>query len=197
MRIREFSFVGSFGSPDALPDRGRAEIAFFGRSNVGKSSVLNTLLGTRNAAFTSKTPGRTGNANYFLVNDSFFFVDMPGYGFARVSKQEKARWLALQNGYLERPDNPAGVILILDIRHTPTQNDREMASRLFSTATRFCLVFNKADKAAKGVLEKTVAAHVELLDVQASTGVIPFSSVTGTGKRELIAWIGGTLGMSE
>lgn len=197
MKIRDYAYTGSFGSPDALPDNERAEIAFFGRSNVGKSSVLNTLLGSRDAAFTSKTPGRTGNANYFLVNGSFFFVDMPGYGFARVSKQEKARWQALREGYLNRPDNPRGAILILDIRHTPSENDREMASLLPAASMRFCLVFNKADKAARGDLRKIIAAHLDCLDVRQSAGVIPFSSMTGTGKRELLAWIAETLALQE
>jgi GTP-binding protein len=197
MKIRDFAFTGSYGGADVLPKNERAEIAFFGRSNVGKSSVLNTLLGVRNAAFASKTPGRTGNANYFLINDNFFFVDMPGYGFAHVSKQEKARWRMLRDGYLDRPDNPKGVILILDIRHTPSENDQEMASRLLSTSRRFCLVFNKVDKTAGGDLGKTIAAHLGHLDVRESAGVIPFSSVTRTGRRELLAWIAETLALQE
>lgn len=195
MKIQTFSYTGSFGYAHQLPDNGMPEVAFYGRSNVGKSSILNTLLGVRNAAFASKTPGRTGNANYFLVNNRFYFVDMPGYGYAKVSKKEKKRWLVLQEQYLERESNPRGVVLILDSRHTPTEQDREMAARLAAADKRFCLVFNKVDKLRRGTVARQIAEHIDTLDVTGSIGLIPFSSVTGEGRRELTAWIAETIGV--
>lgn len=193
MKIQEFSFVGSFGFAKDLPTDRKLEIAFYGRSNVGKSSILNTLLGVRNAAFSSKTPGRTGNANYFLINQQFYFVDMPGYGYAKVSKKEKARWFALQTGFLERPHNPRGVVLILDSRHTPTEQDREMMARLLKAEKRYCLIFNKIDKLSRGAVAANIGGHLKSLDISGSVGLIPFSSVTREGKRELLAWIADAL----
>lgn len=193
MKIQEFAYMGSFGSAQQLPNDQKKEIAFYGRSNVGKSTILNTLLGVRNVAYASKTPGRTGNANYFLINNQFYFVDMPGYGFAKVSKREKARWIALQAGFLERPHNPRGVVLILDSRHTPTERDRELMARLLDAKKRFCLVFNKIDKLSRGAVKPQIVSHLQTLEISGSVGLIPFSSVTKEGKKELLAWVAETL----
>ncbi len=193
VKIEDFRFRGSFGRPDDLPRDGIPEIAFFGRSNVGKSSVINTLFGVRNAAYTSKTPGRTGNANYFLVNNRFYFVDVPGYGYAKVSKQDRERWVDLLEGYLAREGNPRGIVLILDVRHLPSVNDQMMVESLSSLRKRFCLVFNKIDKIKRGARGKRITENLEKFDVEGEIGLIPFSCITGEGKRELLAWISETI----
>jgi GTP-binding protein len=193
MKIQNFSYVGSYGHGRDLPKDGKLEVAFYGRSNVGKSTILNTLLGVRNVAFASKTPGRTGNANYFLINNQFYFVDMPGYGYAKVSKKERVRWLTLQKEFLERPGNPAGVVLILDSRHTPSDQDREMMVRILGAEKRFCLVFNKIDKLTRGVVSRQISKHLQSLEASGGIGLVPFSSVTKAGKRELLAWIAETI----
>jgi len=193
VKIEDFEFRGSYGRPGDLPSDGIPEIAFFGRSNVGKSSVINTLFGVRNAAYTSKTPGRTGNANYFLVNGRFYFVDVPGYGYAKVSKQDKERWAELLRGFLKRSDNPRGIVLILDIRHPPNANDQVIVKSLSSLRKRFCLVFNKIDKIKRGARGRKITENLEKFEVEGEIGLIPFSCITGEGKRELLAWIAETV----
>ncbi len=193
MRIQSFEFCGSFGRAEDLPAAGVPEIAFFGRSNVGKSSVINTLFGVRNAAFTSKTPGRTGNANYFLVNNRFYFVDVPGYGYAKVSKEEKNRWQRLLKSYLDRGGNPKGIVLILDVRHKPSVQDQEMVGLLSGKGKRFCLVFNKVDKVKKSAWGREITSHIECFSVGGEIGLVPFSCLNGQGKKELAAWIEDTI----
>ena len=133
MRVTSLDFVGSFGYPQKFPNEGRPEVAFFGRSNVGKSTLINTLLGRRKAARTSKTPGKTRSANYFRINERFLFVDMPGYGYAKVAKEEKKRWRKIIDNYLEERDTGKGVVQLLDIRREATPAPRSARSGRFPT----------------------------------------------------------------
>jgi GTP-binding protein len=188
-------FVGSFGYPQELPREGKPEIAFFGRSNVGKSTLINTLLGRRKAARTSKTPGKTRSANYFRINDRFFFVDMPGYGYAKVSKVEKKRWRTIIENYLQERGVARGVVQLLDIRREPTPEDIEMAVALSQSKRRLCLIFNKVDKFKRSEVEERIARSLEVLDVARETAIIPFSSKSGVGKRQLWLWIEDTLAL--
>jgi len=195
MKIRSVDFIGSFGHPHPLPRDPRPEVALFGRSNVGKSSLINTLLGQRGVARISKTPGKTRTANFFRINDRFHFVDMPGYGYARVSKTELARWRSLTAQYLADDSRHNALIQLIDARHTPTDADVESVGRLAESGRPLCLVFNKADKVKPPAARAGIAAALRRLDAPTTAAVISFSSVTGEGRRELWAWIEDTLAL--
>ncbi len=190
MKIKTVTYLGSFGDAGPFPDPKGPEIAFLGRSNVGKSSLINTLVGRRsNVARTSNTPGKTRTANYYLVNDEFCFVDMPGYGYAQVSKTERAKWVRLIDSYVAERTVLKGVVLLLDVRHSPSRGDKETAESLRDLGRRCCLAFNKIDKIKKGIVDKKITDHLKGFPVAPDTGVVAFSSETGQGRRELWAWI--------
>ncbi|HET6348441.1 MAG TPA: ribosome biogenesis GTP-binding protein YihA/YsxC [Candidatus Krumholzibacteria bacterium] len=195
MQIRSVEFFGSFGYPAGLPDDMRPEVALFGRSNVGKSSLINTLLGRRSEARVSKTPGKTRAANYFKINDRFFLVDMPGYGYAKAPKTERARFQKLFEQYIDADDRRSAMVQLIDARHDPTELDLESIERLHRSRRPMCLVFTKADKVSRGKLDATIARALRGMDVRSNTGVVPFSSVTGQGKRELWGWIESALSL--
>jgi len=195
MKIRSIEYTGSYGYPNKLPKEARPEVALFGRSNVGKSSLINTLLGQRGVARISKTPGKTRMANYFIVNKRFFFVDMPGYGFAKVGKGEMERFGKIFEQYFSDNTRNNALIQLIDARHEPTKLDIENVARMRRTGRPLCVVFNKADKLKSSVAHKTLKAGVKLLDLPEDAAVIPFSSVSGVGKRELWAWITDTLSL--
>lgn len=194
MRIQSVEFMGSFGYPGPLPDPRHREVVLFGRSNVGKSSLINTLLGRAGVARVSKTPGKTRAANFFIVNKSFVMVDMPGYGYAKVSKGEIERLRRLREQYLEAEDRGSALVQLIDARHLPTELDLESVARLSESGRPLCLVFTKVDKVSKSALKGTLARAVVRLDVRPDTGVVPFSSVSGQGKVDLWAWIEAQLG---
>ncbi len=181
--------MGSFGYPSPLPEARRPEVAMFGRSNVGKSSLINTLIGREGVARVSKTPGKTRAANFFVINQDFVLVDMPGYGYAKLSKSEIERLRRLREEYLDARERRSVLVQLIDARHLPTDLDVESVARLSESGRPLCLVFTKADKVAKSSLRETVARALARLDVRADTGVVPFSSVSGQGKAELWAWI--------
>jgi GTP-binding protein len=189
MNIQSVEFVGSFGFPEPLPAAKRPEVAFFGRSNVGKSSLINTLLGRGGVARVSKTPGKTRAANFFVINKTFDLVDMPGYGYAKLSKSEIERLRRLREQYVDAHQRPSALVQLIDARHTPTDLDIESVERLVDSHRPLCIVFTKVDKVPKSSLRQTVAKGLSQLEVRADTGVVPFSSVTGQGKVELWAWI--------
>lgn len=189
MQVRSVEFFGSFGYPAGLPEDDRPEVALFGRSNVGKSSLINTLLGRRSEARVSKTPGKTRTANYFEINDKFFLVDMPGYGYAKAPKTERARFQKLFEQYLSADDRRSALVQLIDARHEPTELDLESIDRMWRARRPLCLVFTKADKVSRNKLDSTIAKALRGIDVGHDTGVVAFSSVTGLGKRELWAWI--------
>ena len=193
MHVRSVEFFGSFGYPAGLPEGDRPEVAFFGRSNVGKSSLINTILGRRSEARVSKTPGKTRSANYFTINDKFFLVDMPGYGYAKAPKTERARFQKLYDQYIEADDRRNAIVQLIDARHEPTDLDLESIGRLRRSRRPLCLVFTKADKVSRNKLDASIAKALRGIDVRRDTGVVPFSSITGLGKKELWAWIEATL----
>jgi GTP-binding protein len=195
MQVRSVEFFGSFGYPAGLPDNPRPEVAFFGRSNVGKSSLINTILGRRGEARVSKTPGKTRSANYFNINDSFFLVDMPGYGYAKAPKAERARFVKLYEQYIEADDRQSAMVQLIDARHDPTTLDADSVYRLGRSRRPLCLVFTKADKVSRNKLDASISRAVHALTVRNDVGVVPFSSVTGQGKRELWAWIESALAL--
>lgn len=193
VKVQDVEYVGSYGYPQKLPRVQRPEVVFFGRSNVGKSSLINTLLGRRGIARISKTPGKTRSANFFKINDRFFLVDMPGYGYARVPKAEKQRWVQILDQYLTDTTRHNSLVQLIDIRHDPTDTDVENAARLTRSGRPVCVVFNKVDKVKKGQLDKRIRDALARLHLDPKTALVPFSSVSGVGKRQLWTWIEETL----
>lgn len=183
--IRRLEFLGPMATIDGWrPEHSFPEVAFAGRSNVGKSSLLNALVRRKAFARVSKTPGRTREINFFGVNDQFVLADLPGYGYARISKERKAEWRPLIEGYLKRSPRLVGIVQLLDIRRDPTDDDRAMFDMLSEIGVPTLVAVTKADKLSKG----QVAARVEelaralMLDPEQ---MIPFSAVTGLGRDEL------------
>ena len=189
MKIKSLVFVGSFGYRQALPRPLGPEFVFIGRSNVGKSTFINALVGRKDLAHTSNSPGRTRSANFYSVNDQFCFVDVPGYGYASVSRLERRNWQKLITGYLKTRKALAGVVHLLDIRHTPTADDRETAELVRGLGKGVCIVFTKIDKIKPSAVDRQIAEHLATLPVEETSAAIAFSSQSGRGRRAAWAWI--------
>jgi len=166
------------------PESALPEVAFAGRSNVGKSSLLNRLVQRKKFARVSNTPGRTREINFFKINDAFVFVDLPGYGYARVSKERRAEWRPLIESYLRRSPQLRGIVQLLDVRHDPTNDDRLMLDFLSEIGVPTIVVLTKIDKLGARERRKQLAALPLLVGVDAEQ-VIAFSASTGEGRDEL------------
>ena len=163
------------------------QFAFAGRSNVGKSSVINRLLNRKNLAYVGASPGKTTQINYFLVDDRAYLVDLPGYGYAKVSQAEKERWAKLMETYFqEGADAITAGVLIVDIRHKPTENDKVMHSWFRESGCPEIIVANKLDKLKKSQVEPALALIRETLELTDEDILIPFSAEKGMGKDELV-----------
>jgi GTP-binding protein len=181
MRVHAATFLMSAGRPDQFPRAAWPEIAFAGRSNVGKSSMINRLLSRRDLAHTSATPGRTRTINFYEVNGRFLFVDLPGYGFAKVSRSLKDAWWALVEGYLSQRPQLRGVVHIVDARHPPTPLDQDLQEFLDAVALPSLVVLTKADKVPPGRRRATLTAAIARLGRPATQGPLFFSAETGEG----------------
>lgn len=188
MNFNNVEFLISAASPKDFPKSRLPEIAFAGKSNVGKSSVINRILNRKNFARVGDKPGKTIHVNYFTVDKKCYFVDLPGYGYAKVSQSEKARWGKLMEDYFAAGRIDLGV-LIVDYRHPPTQNDITMASWFIQSGCPFVVVANKMDKLKKSELEPNLITIREDLDLPEGTPIIPFSAEKGNGKDELVRLI--------
>lgn len=188
MNIKSAEFVTSAVKPSQYPPPGRPEIAFAGRSNVGKSSLMNTLLGSKNLVKTSSTPGRTQTINFFLINDHFSFVDLPGYGYAKVPKAVRASWGPMVEKYLKTREGLCAVVVILDVRRLPNQGDHDLLAWLAHYKIPAILVLTKADKLKKNKQNQQRNAIARELSIDASLLTL-FSATKGLGKRELLATI--------
>jgi GTP-binding protein len=185
MVIRRLEFIGPMATPTGWrPEAKWPEVAFAGRSNVGKSSLLNQLVRRKRFARVSNTPGRTREVNFFLVNDRFVLVDLPGYGYARISKERRAEWKPLIEGYLRTSTELRGIVQLLDVRHDPTSDDRQMIAFLASIGIPTLFALTKTDKLSASQRKTRIAAVTEELSVSEDQ-VIPFSAVTGEGRDEL------------
>jgi len=192
--IRSLEFLGGMASPGGWrPDPVLPEVAFAGRSNVGKSSLLNKLIHRRKFARVSNTPGRTREVNFFKVNDAFVFVDLPGYGYARISKERRAEWRPLIESYLKTSPQLRGIVQLLDVRHDPTNDDRQMLDFLGELGVPTIIVLTKMDKLTATERAKRVPAISSIL-VLDSDQVVPFSATTGEGRDELAEAIDSLLG---
>lgn len=185
MKVTSAEFVGSATRSRDFPRDGGAEIAFAGRSNVGKSSLLNRLLGRRKLARVSKTPGRTQTINFYRVNGAFYFVDLPGYGYARVSERIRRSWGPMVEGYLRGRKALRAVVMIVDARHPPTPLDQEMRVWLDTARIPHLVVLTKGDKVNRGVRRQTRDRAVSALGIPDPEQVIFFSAATGEGERHL------------
>ena len=179
MKIISAEFVKSAFERAHWPADGRPEIAFLGRSNVGKSSLLNSLLNRKGLARTSNTPGRTQSINFFLINDSFYFVDLPGYGFAKVSKSMRSDWGKMAEEYLSQREQLTLCIQLIDSRHKPSQLDLQLNEWLDFNQKHYLVVATKADKLSTNELTK----QVKLIESEMpKSKVIPYSSQSGKGR---------------
>ena len=179
-------FVLSAVRPEAFLRDGKPQLAFAGRSNVGKSSVINRLVGRKNLARVGASPGKTTQINYFHIDDCGYLVDLPGYGYAKVSKAERDRWGALMEAYFASGLITCGV-MIVDARHKPTADDGTMARWFFDTGCPLVVVANKLDKLKKSEIEPNLSRIQENLALRVEDALVPFSAEKGTGKEELIA----------
>lgn len=182
-RIKKAEFVTSVGKDGKYPEKTRAEVAIVGKSNVGKSSLINSLCGMNKLAKTSQKPGKTRLINFFLLNGEFHLVDLPGYGYAAASKQEQAEWGSLIESYLAS-GRVGHIFMLVDIRHEPTQDDRQMFKYILYYAIPYTLVATKADKLAKS--RRRQAANICAKLLGAPPYAVAYSSETGDGKDELL-----------
>ncbi|GAA0221853.1 ribosome biogenesis GTP-binding protein YihA/YsxC [Metaclostridioides mangenotii] len=185
MKIRSTEITMSAVNKSQYPPEGIPEIALVGRSNVGKSSIVNTLLNRRNFARTSQTPGKTRTINFYLINEEFYFVDLPGYGYARVAKSEKQKWGGIMERYLEDRDVLCSIFLLVDIRHEPTEDDKLMYEWLKHYGYNCAVVATKSDKISRGQYQKHISIIRRKLQMAAEEKVIPVSSLKKTGVEEL------------
>jgi len=188
MNFLNVEFVKSAASERDFIRDGRPQIVFAGRSNVGKSSVINKLALKKNLARVGSTPGMTAHINYFLIDRTVYLADLPGYGYAKVSEAEKKRWASLMETYFASGLISLGV-LIVDSRHKPTSDDVTMANWFKSTGCPLIVLANKADKLKKSEIEPNLETIRQTLDIGGDTPVILFSAEKGTGRDELISEI--------
>jgi GTP-binding protein len=168
-----------------VPQNNLPEVAFAGKSNVGKSSLINALMNRKALARTSAQPGKTQTINFYNINDELYFVDLPGYGYAKVNQQEKEKWGKMIERYLRQSKVLKAVFLLVDIRHAPSANDRQMYEWILANGFHPIIIATKADKINKSQLNKQIMAIKTGLQVDRDTIVIPFSAQTKQGREEI------------
>ncbi len=185
MVIRSLNLETVCGITSKLPDNKYPEIAFAGKSNVGKSSLINALMNRKSYARISGTPGKTQTINFYNINDEMYLVDLPGYGYARVSEKEKAQWGKLIERYLHGSAQLKAVFLLIDIRHDPSENDRIMYDWIVDRGYHPIIIATKFDKIKRSQREKQLKAIRQGLDLIPGTVIIPFSAVSKQGRDEI------------
>lgn len=193
MKIKQVEFKTGAFSVSEFPGWDLPEISFLGRSNVGKSSLINKLIGRKNLARTSSTPGKTRGLFFYVLNGNFCFVDLPGYGYARVSRKERQRWAPIIEEYLEGRSNLYGCVHLIDCRHEPTEDDRLMAEWLRVHSIARVTVATKADKLSRGALLNQLKMIKNSLGLFDEEALLPFSARSGEGRDRLWQAIGGLL----
>ena len=189
VNLHKAEFVLSAAAPRAFIQDGLPQVAFAGRSNVGKSSAINRLLNRKNFARVGAVPGKTVHINYFRIDDAFYLVDLPGYGYAQVSKGERDRWGKLMEDYFARPELLTLGVMIVDARHKPTADDRTMARWFRDTGRPLVVAANKLDKLKKSEIIPNLQLIRDTLELGEGDPVIPFSAEKGTGREELLSAI--------
>ena len=195
MKITRASFAGSSTRVDQRPSKRLPEFAFIGRSNVGKSSLINSVTGVRGLAKTSSTPGKTKLVNHFLINDSWYLVDLPGYGFARMSQKEREELRKIIYDYLEKSSELVLLFVLVDSRHDIQQNDFDFINSLGEAGVPFALVYTKCDKMGPDALKAQIGRNAAMLSTrwEELPPVFTTSSLNGRGREELISYIGSVL----
>lgn len=194
MNLHNAEFIKSAAGISGFVRDGLPQIVFFGKSNVGKSSVINRLLNRKNFARVGASPGKTIHVNYFLIDKTAYFVDLPGYGYAKVSRSEQERWGALMEGFFAENGLVTLGVMIVDARHRPTADDVTMGEWFKATRCPLVLVANKVDKLKKREIEPNMELIRGTLGFGADVELIPFSAEKGTGRDELLAVIEGYAG---
>ena len=190
MNLHNAEFIRSVTSVADCPKDGLVQIAFAGKSNVGKSSVINKLLLRKNFARVGQAPGKTTHINFFCIDKKLYLVDLPGYGYAKVSKDERDRWGRLMESYFQEPGLITLGVLIVDARHKPTADDVTMRNWFRETGCPLIVVANKLDKLKTREIEPNLALIRETLELGERDTLVPFSAEKGTGKTELLRLIG-------
>ena len=185
MEIKSARFIISNTDVTKCPSGNLPEYAFIGRSNVGKSSLINMLTNKKGLAMTSSMPGKTQLINHFLINDAWYLVDLPGYGYARVTPAEKEKWGKMIENYLHPSHNLKAVFLLIDIRHDPSANDRQMYEWILHNGYEPIIIATKLDKLKRSQVQKNLKAIREGLQLKKGTTVIPYSAETKQGRDEI------------
>lgn len=188
MVIKEVTLETVCGITSKLPDNNKPEIAFAGKSNVGKSSLINALMNRKSLARISATPGKTQTINFYNINKEMYLVDLPGYGYAKVSEKEKEAWGKMIERYLHHSDMLKAVFLLIDIRHDPSKNDKMMYDWILHQGYEPVIIATKLDKLKKSQVAKQLKAIKEGLNLVSGTKVIPFSAKTKQGREEIWAY---------
>lgn len=186
INLNRAEFVRSAVKPKDFPHDMLPQVVFSGRSNVGKSSVINRLLNRKNFARVGASPGKTTHINYFLIDEKMYLVDLPGYGYAKVSKQERDRWGRLIEAWFADTALMKFGVMLVDLRHKPTQDDCTMGQWYAQSGKPYVVVANKLDKVKKSQLENNLAVIRETLELPENVKIIPFSAEKGDGKQELL-----------
>lgn len=191
MTITEAKFAGSCTRVSQKPSRRLPEFAFIGRSNVGKSSLINMLCGNRKLAKTSSTPGKTKLINHFIINDSWYLVDLPGYGFAKISQKGREELRKMINDYIEKSEEMVVLFVLIDSRHDITKIDREFLAGLGENGIPFAIIFTKSDKLGPNALKAQIERDKEILseDWEEMPPMFASSAETGAGKEEILDYI--------
>ena len=193
MVIRSVNLETVCGITSKIPDNPFNEVAFAGKSNVGKSSMINALLNRKSLARTSAQPGKTQTINFYNVNDAMYLVDLPGYGYAKTSASEKEKWGKMIENYLHTSKKLQAVFLLIDIRHDPSANDKQMYDWVLHNGFSPIIIATKLDKIKRSQVQKQVKAIKQGLQVEKGTRVIPFSAETKQGREEIWSVIEGFL----
>jgi GTP-binding protein len=190
MVIKNAELAVVCGITSKFPDHNNPEIAFAGRSNVGKSSLINGLLNRKNLARTSSTPGKTITINFYLVNKEFFFVDLPGYGYAKAARTERAKWGKMIEKYLNNRPNLKSVFLLVDSRIPPTADDRHMFNWIVEAGFEPVVIATKTDKLSKNQTIRSLGIIRKTLGASQDVKILPFSALKRTGREEILELIG-------
>ena len=193
MVIKKVGLETVCGITSKLPDNVHPEVAFAGKSNVGKSSLINALMNRKSLARTSAQPGKTQTINYYNVNDAIYFVDLPGYGFARANESVKAQWGKMIEDYLHRSKRLRAVFLLIDIRHAPSENDRIMYDWICRNGYHPIIIATKLDKINRSQIQKQLKLIRTTLHTEEGTLLVPFSAETKQGREEIYEILDGIL----
>jgi len=189
LNLNRAEFIRSAAAPKQFIRSSLPKVAFAGRSNVGKSSVINRIVNRKQFAKVGATPGKTVHVNYFEIDGKMYFIDLPGYGFAKVSQNERDRWAGLMESFFAENETFDAGVLIVDARHKPTADDIRMTEYFRNAGHEFVVLANKLDKLKKSEIEASMALIRQTLSLDEGTELIPFSAEKGDGRERLLSWL--------